>query len=177
MKKKSSAGCILFRRRARTVQVLIAHMGGPYWAHRDEGSWSIPKGEYDESAEVAFEVALREFEEELGSPVAAERFIALGPARQPSGKTVTVWAAEGDFDAASAVSNTFSMEWPKGSGNVREFPEVDRAGWFDVAEARRKLLTGHHVFLDRLMEKLREGGLDVDEGESVRMQPPAENER
>lgn len=146
--------------------MLIVHMGGPYWARKDDGAWSIPKGEYDEASEDAFDVARREFEEELGSPVPAQRFLALGAARQPSGKTVSVWAAEGDFDAASAASNTFTMEWPKGSGNMREFPEVDRAEWFYVAEARRKLLAGHRVFLDRLMEKLREGGLAVVEGRS-----------
>ena len=133
-------------------------MGGPFWAKKDEGGWSIPKGEYEEGVEDAFAVALREFEEEFGHPVPASKFIELGSAKQPSGKIVTVWAAEGDFDASTATSNTFSMEWPKGSGNVREFPEIDRAGWFDVATARTKVLKGHVVFLERLTEKLKQAG-------------------
>ena len=134
-------------------------MGGPFWAKKDDGGWSIPKGEYDEETEDAFQVALREFEEELGSPVPAKKFLELGSARQPSGKLVTVWAAEGDFDPAAAVSNTFEIEWPKGSGRMQQFPEIDRVGWFDVASARKKLLKGHHVFLDRLIKKLE---LDAD---------------
>ncbi|HXC50661.1 MAG TPA: NUDIX domain-containing protein [Candidatus Limnocylindrales bacterium] len=154
MKKRSSAGCLLFRRTNTSLEVLLAHMGGPYWARKDDGSWSIPKGEYDDDSEDPFEVALREFEEELGSPVPAEHYLELGSARQPSGKIVTIWAAEGDFDPATAVSNTFTMEWPKGSGNERTFPEIDRVAWFDVAAARTKLLRGQVVFLDRLVEKL-----------------------
>jgi predicted NUDIX family NTP pyrophosphohydrolase len=156
MKRRASAGCLLFRRTSASLEVLIAHMGGPYWARKDDGSWSIPKGEYDEETEDAFETALREFAEELGAPVPAKEFLELGSARQPSGKIVTVWAAEGDFDAAAAVSNTFTMEWPRGSGNQQTYPEVDRVAWFDVAAARTKLLKGHVVFLDRLIEKLAE---------------------
>ena len=131
-------------------------MGGPFWARKDDGSWSIPKGEYDEASEDPLAVALREFEEELGSPVPSNEFVPLGSARQPSGKTVTIWAAEGDFNPANAVRNTFEMEWPKGSGKTASFPEVDRVPWFDVPAARKKLLPGHVVFLDRLVEALSE---------------------
>jgi predicted NUDIX family NTP pyrophosphohydrolase len=136
MPKKRSAGILLYRRRQDAVQVLVGHMGGPFWAHKDEGAWSIPKGEYSDG-EDAFAVALREFEEELGVPVPADEFVELGVFRQPSGKLVTVWAAEGDLDASACVSNTFEMEWPKGSGRIIDVPEIDRAEWFDVAVSRR----------------------------------------
>jgi predicted NUDIX family NTP pyrophosphohydrolase len=167
MKKRSSAGCLLFRRTTASLEVLLAHMGGPYWARKDDGSWSIPKGEYDEDSEVPFDVALREFEEELGAPVPAAHFLELGSARQPSGKVVTIWAAEGDFDPARAVSNTFTMEWPKGSGNERTFPEIDRVAWFDVATARTKLLKGQVTFLDRLVEKLANVPVSSREAETT----------
>jgi predicted NUDIX family NTP pyrophosphohydrolase len=154
MPAKTSAGLILFRvTDAGICEVLIGHMGGPFWAKKDDGGWSIPKGEYDEG-EDPFAVALREFEEELGAPVPADTFIALGEIRQPGGKRVTVWAAEGDFDATVARSNTFPLEWPPRSGQIQEFPEIDRAAWFPVAEARRKLLTGQLPLLDRLMAEL-----------------------
>lgn len=161
MPPKLSAGVLLFRvDRDGVLQVLIVHMGGPFWAHKDAGGWSIPKGEY-ENGEDPFQVALREFGEELGAPVPADDFTPLGEIRQPSGKRLIVWAAEGDLDASRAVSNTFEMEWPKGSGTVQAFPEVDRAGWFDVEESRTKLLKGHLPFLDRLTADLRESGRDV----------------
>jgi predicted NUDIX family NTP pyrophosphohydrolase len=154
MPAKKSAGLLLFRVTGDGVcEVLIGHMGGPFWAKKDDGGWSIPKGEYADGEEP-FDVALREFEEELGAPVPAQSFIDLGEHRQPSGKHVSVWAAEGDFDASTARSNTFEMEWPKNSGQFQEFPEIDRAAWFPVADARRKLLKGHVPFLDRLMMKL-----------------------
>jgi predicted NUDIX family NTP pyrophosphohydrolase len=148
---KTSAGCLLFRTREGKVEVLLGHMGGPLWAKRDEAAWTIPKGEYDPLRENAFDVALREFEEELGAAPPASRFLDLGSVRQASGKLVHVWAGEGDFDADSAVSNTFEMEWPKGSGKLRTFPEIDRAAWLGIEEARAKLVRAQTVFLDRLL--------------------------
>jgi predicted NUDIX family NTP pyrophosphohydrolase len=154
MAGKRSAGLLLYRRDPESVvEVLIGHMGGPFWARKDAGGWSIPKGEYEEG-EDPFAVALREFEEELGSPCPAGDFEPLGEVRQPSGKRLTVWAAEGDFDATTARSNTFAMEWPPRSGTMQEFPEIDRAAWFPVETARSKLLSGHVVFLDRLLDRL-----------------------
>jgi predicted NUDIX family NTP pyrophosphohydrolase len=153
MPARTSAGLLLFRVREEVCEVLLGHMGGPFWAKKDDGGWSIPKGEYDDG-EDPFTVALREFEEELGTPVQAEAFIDLGEIRQPGGKRVTVWAAEGDFDASTARSNTFPLEWPPRSGRFQEFPEIDRAAWFPVAEARTKLLKGQLPLLDRLMAEL-----------------------
>lgn len=156
---KTSAGILLFRRRHGEVEVLLAHMGGPFWQRKDAGAWSVPKGEYAEGEEP-LAVAYREFEEELGSPVPATEVIELGSLRQSGGKHVTVWAAEGDFDVTTAVSNTFQLEWPKGSGRMQEFAEVDRVEWFDVATARGKILASQAPFLDRLLEVLspRRGG-------------------
>ena len=145
---KTSAGVLLYRRAADGVEVLIGHMGGPFWAKKDAGGWSIPKGEYGEGEE-AFAVALREFEEELGSPCPADDFTALGEVKA-SGKTLTVWAAEGDLDATACVSNTFEIEWPPRSGRMQEFPEIDRAEWVGVEVAREKLVKGQLPFLDRL---------------------------
>jgi predicted NUDIX family NTP pyrophosphohydrolase len=154
MPAKLSAGLLLYRFAPDGgVEVLIGHMGGPFWARKDDGGWSIPKGEY-EPDEDPFQAALREFEEELGSPCPGTAFEPLGEARMPSGKRLTVWAAEGDFDCATARSNTFAMEWPKGSGRMQDFPEIDKAEWFPVDSARSKLLKGHVVFLDRLLERL-----------------------
>ncbi|HZB98131.1 MAG TPA: NUDIX domain-containing protein [Candidatus Sulfotelmatobacter sp.] len=148
-----SAGILLYRFANGSCEVLLGHMGGPYWERKDEAAWSIPKGEYGEG-EDAFTVACREFEEELGSKVPAKEFRDLGTAVQASGKVVTVWAAQGDFDASSARSNTFAMEWPKGSGTVQEFPEIDRAAWYDIETARSKLVRGQRPFLDRLLAGL-----------------------
>lgn len=134
------------------LEVLLAHPGGPFWARKDEHVWSIPKGEYSQG-EDAFTAALREFAEEIGAPVDGE-FIALGEVRQSSAKRVTAWAVEGDVDVAAARSNTFEMEWPPGSGRFAEFPEVDRAEWFDLAAARDKLVPGQVAFLDRLGDAL-----------------------
>src|SRR5437870_2497555 len=123
MPQKLSAGILLFKNENDTLRVLIAHMGGPFWERKDKGAWSIPKGEYTEG-EDPFLVACREFKEELGSPPpSASSYLDLGSNRQPSGKVLWVWAAQGDFDAARAVSNNFTMEWPKGSGTMAEFPE------------------------------------------------------
>jgi predicted NUDIX family NTP pyrophosphohydrolase len=124
-------------------------MGGPFWARKDDGAWSIPKGEHGPD-EDPLAVAHREFEEELGSPVPAAELVPLGQVRG-SGKLLTVWAAEGDLDAEATTSNTFELEWPPRSGRVQEFPEIDRAAWFGVQEARAKLVKGQLPFLDRLL--------------------------
>ncbi len=149
---KLSAGLLLYRIGADGAQVLLVHMGGPFWARKDEHAWSIPKGEYGDDEDPA-QVAVREFTEELGTPPPDGPTIELGTARQ-SGKTVTVFAREGDFDAAAAVSNTFSLEWPPRSGRFQDFPEVDRAEWFDLPTAAGKLVKGQVVFLGRLTSRL-----------------------
>jgi predicted NUDIX family NTP pyrophosphohydrolase len=150
---RTSAGILLWRRADAGPEVLIGHMGGPFWARKDERGWSIPKGEYG-PGEEAFAVACREFEEELGSPVPATDFMDLGELRTTSSKVLAVWAAEGDLDASAAVSNTFTLEWPPRSGRMQEFPEIDRAAWVAVEEARTKLVAGQVGFLDRLLERL-----------------------
>ncbi len=151
---KLSAGLLVYRRGAPGPEVLLVHPGGPYWARKDEGAWSIPKGEY-EPDEDPLEVALREFEEEIGkTPPDPADAVSLAELRQPSGKIVSAWAMEGDLDVEDVRSNTFEMEWPPRSGRMQEFPEVDRAGWFGVEEARRKILRGQVGFIDRLEEVL-----------------------
>jgi predicted NUDIX family NTP pyrophosphohydrolase len=145
---RTSAGVLLYRRTADGVEVLIGHMGGPFWAKKDAGGWSIPKGEYGDGEE-AFAVALREFEEEVGSPCPATELRELGEVRA-GGKVLTIWAGEGDLDAAACVSNTFELEWPPRSGRIQEFPEIDRAAWVGLDEAREKLVKGQLPFLDRL---------------------------
>ncbi len=152
-KAKFSAGLLMFRRRAETVEVLLVHPGGPFWKNKDLAAWSIPKGEYPET-EPAFAAAQREFEEETGMRPEGE-FIPLGELRQPGGKRVTAWAFESDCDSAAVRSNLFSMEWPKGSGRMQEFPEIDRAGWFPLELARQKILKGQLPFLDRLVAHLK----------------------
>jgi len=146
---RTSAGILLFRPSADGPEVLIGHMGGPFWAKKDAGAWSIPKGEYG-PGEDPFAVALREFEEELGTPVPAADFVPLGDLRTTSSKVLTVWAAEGDLDATTCVSNTFELEWPPRSGRIQQFPEIDRAAWFPLTEARTKLVKGQVGFLERL---------------------------
>lgn len=153
-----SAGILLYRRRATSaLDVWIAHMGGPFWAHKDARAWSIPKGEYleDEDPLVA---AQREFAEEIGSPAPSADYIELGAFRQPSGKVITVFAAESDFAPERIVSNTFSLEWPKGSGTVRSYPEIDDAAWISEPEARTKLVRGQLPILDALIQHLRNSG-------------------
>ncbi|OBH24766.1 NTP pyrophosphohydrolase [Mycobacterium sp. E342] len=145
-----SAGVLLYRTRGGVVEVLIAHPGGPFWARKDNGAWSIPKGEYADG-EDPWVAAQREFFEELGLSVPVGTRLDLGQLKQSGGKVVTAFAVSGDLDVTDARSNTFELEWPKGSGTVREFPEVDRVGWFSVAQARVKLLKGQLGFLDRLM--------------------------
>jgi predicted NUDIX family NTP pyrophosphohydrolase len=155
--RKLSAGLLLYRIRERRLEVLIAHMGGPFWARKDEGAWSIVKGEYGDG-EDPFAAAQREFTEETGSPPPSGRALELGEVRQPSGKRIVAWALEGDLDPATVVSDSFSMEWPRGSGRQQEFPEIDRAEWFEAATARRKLVAGQVPFIDLLERRLAEEG-------------------
>lgn len=147
---KLSAGVMLYRTCDGVVEVLIAHPGGPFWARKDDGAWSIPKGEYTDG-EDPWAAAQREFAEELTLAVPAGPRIDLGQLKQSGGKVVSAFAVHGDLDVTDARSNTFELEWPKGSGKLRQFPEVDRVGWFAVATARIKLLNGQLGFLDRLM--------------------------
>jgi predicted NUDIX family NTP pyrophosphohydrolase len=147
---KLSAGLMLHRSRNGAVEVLLVHPGGPFWVKKDDGAWSIPKGEYD-AGDDPLAVAVREFEEEIGvAPPPADDAVPLGEVRLSSGKRVGAWALEGDLDIGEVHSNTFPMEWPPRSGRMQEFPEVDRAEWFDLAAARRKLLKAQVPFLDRL---------------------------
>jgi predicted NUDIX family NTP pyrophosphohydrolase len=152
---KRSAGILLFRFLASGPELLLVHPGGPYWTKRDLGAWTIPKGEYEEG-ESAQACALRELGEELGAApsLTAEALIDLGAIRQKSGKVVEAWAAEGDFDPADLSSNTFTLEWPPRSGSEREFPEVDRAEWFEPERAREKVLPAQAELIDRLLEHL-----------------------
>jgi predicted NUDIX family NTP pyrophosphohydrolase len=152
MAKKISAGILLYRLRDHVVEVFLVHPGGPYWASKDDGAWSIPKGEADEGADL-LTTAHTEFHEETGSRLDGLP-VALTPLRQPGGKLVHAWAVRGDLDAASIRSNTFAIEWPPRSGKTREFPEVDRGGWFDLATARQKLVPGQRGFLDQLQDHL-----------------------
>jgi len=149
---KRSAGLLLYRRVNHAVEVFLVHPGGPIWANRDDAAWSLPKGEYLEG-EDPLSAAKREVIEETSVAVDGH-FLPLGEARQPSGKIVTAWAIEKDIDPAHVRSNTFLMEWPPKSGEMREFPEVDKGGWFPVPEARKKLLKGQLPFLDRLAQAL-----------------------
>ena len=132
--------------------MFLVHPGGPFWAKKDLGAWSLPKGELDEG-EDPLKAAIREFEEETGFAIDGE-FRPLRPLRQPSGKTVVAWAVEGDCDPAELRSNTFTMEWPPKSGKQREFPEVDRAAWFSIEEARKRIIAGQAPFLNELQEAL-----------------------
>ena len=145
---RESAGLLLFREIGGRLEVLLVHPGGPYWSKKDEGSWSVPKGELDDG-EDGLAAAKREFEEETGAAPEGE-VIPLEPLRQPSGKVVRAWAMRGDFDPASLRSTTFAMEWPPKSGRLREFPEVDRAAWMSLEEAEEKILKGQLPFLDQL---------------------------
>ncbi|HZX36963.1 MAG TPA: NUDIX domain-containing protein [Streptomyces sp.] len=156
MAAKRSAGLLLFRRRGADIEVLIGHMGGPFWQSRDDGAWSVPKGEYTPDEEPVA-AARREFVEELGVPPPDGEWLPLGEARQAGDKVVTVWAVDGDLDTGLVVPGTFTMEWPRGSGRMQEFPEIDRAEWISVAGAREKLVTGQRIFLDRLEELLDSG--------------------
>lgn len=147
---KRSAGLLPFRRSNLEVEVFLVHPGGPFWAHKDAGAWSIAKGEYLEGEEP-LAAALREFEEEVGRTAPAGEATPLGELKQPSGKVVTAFAVPADFEVDEVHSNTFTLEWPRGSGRVREFPEVDAARWMAMDEARTALHKGQRDFLDRLL--------------------------
>ena len=158
MASKKSAGLVLHRRNAGgVIEVLLVHPGGPFWAGKDAHAWSIPKGEYDEG-ETAESVALREFEEELGSPPPDGSRLFLGEFGQRGRKRISVWALEADFDATHVVSNTFELEWPPRSGQVREYPEVDKAAWWTLDEARTKLHKGQAPIVDALLSVLDDRG-------------------
>jgi predicted NUDIX family NTP pyrophosphohydrolase len=150
---KRSAGILLYRVAGGGPEVLLVHPGGPFWARRDAGAWSIPKGEYEEGEDPRA-CALREFEEETSTALPPGELIELGDVKQKGGKVVSAWAAEGDLDADAVGSNTFTMEWPPRSGRTAEFPEIDRAGWFGVDAAREKLNPAQGEFLDRLLGRL-----------------------
>jgi predicted NUDIX family NTP pyrophosphohydrolase len=150
---KKSAGLLMYRDVSCELEVLLAHPGGPLWANKDEGVWSIPKGEF-EADEEPLAAAKREFAEETGMAVPSGDFTPLGSLIQPSGKIVFAWAFKSDFDPVQLKSNLFSMEWPPKSGRQQEFPEVDRAAWFSMEEATRKILKGQAPFLLQLQEKL-----------------------
>lgn len=149
---KTSAGILLYRRSDDGLEVFLVHPGGPYWAKKDEGAWSVPKGLF-EDGEDPLDAAKREFCEETGFAVTGN-FMELTPLKQPSGKVVYAWAVEGNIDATAIKSNMFSMEWPPRSGRQQEFPEVDRGGWFTMAQAQEKLLPGQRGFADELQRKL-----------------------
>ncbi|HEY4976744.1 MAG TPA: NUDIX domain-containing protein [Gaiellaceae bacterium] len=150
---KTSAGILLYRRGEAGLEVLIGHMGGPFWERKDAGAWSIPKGEMQEG-ENTLAVAKREFAEELGSPPPEEPYLELGEVRQASGKRVIVFAAQGDLDTESICSNSFELEWPRGSGQIQEFPEIDRAAWLSIAQARERLIPAQASFVERLEQAL-----------------------
>lgn len=153
MAARQSAGILLFRHSGEAFEVLLVHPGGPFWAKKDAGAWSVPKGECEEGEDLR-DCALRELEEELGTrlTLSPEALIELGTVRQKSGKVVHCWAAEADFDPATLQSNTFTMEWPPRSGLEQEFPEVDRAEWLGLPEAKEKIIAAQEAFLDRLSD-------------------------
>jgi predicted NUDIX family NTP pyrophosphohydrolase len=148
-----SSGLLLFRRREGRLELLLVHPGGPFWRRRDAGGWSLPKGEHEPN-EDSLSAARREFAEELGRPPPAGEAIDLGAVKQPSGKLIHAWALAADIDVSQIQSNSFELEWPRGSGELRQFPEVDRAAWFDLASAREKLIAGQHPLLDLLLERV-----------------------
>jgi len=150
---KVSAGLLLYRRHDDIMEVFLVHPGGPFWAKKDAGAWSIPKGLID-PGEEPLSAARREFEEETGFTIAGE-FIPLGPVKVASGKTIQAWAVEGDCDPDALRSNTFEMEWPPRSGKKQQFPEVDRGGWFNLDEAKEKINKGQVPFIEELKEELR----------------------
>ena len=156
MASKRSSGLLLYRRNGTGVEVLLAHPGGPFWLQRDEGAWSIPKGEV-EAGEEELDVARREFHEETGHSAPGNECLSLGEVRLRSGKYVVGWACEGDLDPTTAISNETTIEWPPKSGRQMAIPEVDRVEWFDPDEARRRLNPAQSVFVDRLLGLLEEG--------------------
>jgi predicted NUDIX family NTP pyrophosphohydrolase len=178
-----SAGILPFRFKDNSLQVMLVHPGGPFWAGKDERTWSISKGLFEED-EFPLEAAKREFFEETGHQIEG-KFIDLGEIKQPSRKIVHIWALEKDLDETEVVSNTFTMEWPKKSGIVKEYPEIDKADWFDVSQAKEKLHKGQVSFIDRLIEalgdkpknrdregeKVHEKDIDIQKGKDASSQP------
>ncbi|MEU6141036.1 NUDIX domain-containing protein [Streptomyces sp. NPDC047081] len=152
MTVKRSAGLLLYRHTEGGLEVLLGHMGGPFFAKKEAGAWSVPKGEYEPEEETAWDAARREFQEELGLPPPDGDPIELGEVRQTNGKVVTVWAIEADLDPATIAPGTFRMEWPPRSGNVQEFPELDRVEWFGLDRASAVIVKAQAAFLDRLAE-------------------------
>ena len=154
---KKSAGILLYRNAETGIEVLLAHPGGPFWRNKDEGAWTIPKGEFEDEDPLA--AAKREFNEELGSPPSNGDYVELKPIKQKNGKTVYAWAVEGNFDPANLKSNTFLCEWPPKSQRMQEFPEVDRAEWFPAEVAKQKVLAAQVPLIDQLIEvwRAREG--------------------
>jgi predicted NUDIX family NTP pyrophosphohydrolase len=152
--RKRSAGLLVYRMENGRIEVLIAHMGGPFWARKNEGAWSIPKGEYDDD-EHPLAAAIREFGEELGVTAPGGTPVELGEVRQSGGKVVTAYALEGDVDLSAFHSNTFLIEWPRNSGQQREFPEIDRVEWVDLDKAATLLVKGQVPFLDTLRRQVR----------------------
>lgn len=150
---KQAAGILLYRKMPSGVELLLAHPGGPLWARKDVGAWTLPKGQFTDG-ELPLDAAKREFEEEMGAAPPSGEFQPLGTVKQPSGKIIHAWASEADFDASAVKSNLFSMEWPPKSGRMGEFPEIDRAEWFSVERARLKILKGQAPFIDRLLALL-----------------------
>ncbi|MGW7207473.1 NUDIX domain-containing protein [Streptomyces sp. NPDC054837] len=149
---RTSAGLLLFRHTEGGLEVLLGHMGGPFFARRDAGAWTVPKGEYVPDEESAWDAARREFQEELGLPPPDGQAVALGEVKQTNGKVVTAWAIEADLDPATVVPGTFRMEWPPKSGREQEFPELDRVAWFALDRARAVIVKAQGTFLDRLAE-------------------------
>lgn len=149
---KKSAGVLVYRKAGPSVEVFLVHPGGPFWVKKDDGGWSIPKGEFEEG-EDPLAAAKREFQEETGFAMDGI-FEALDPVRQAGGKIVYAWSVQGDLDASAIRSNSFFLEWPPRSGKTREFPEVDRAEWFSLAQAQKKILKGQLPLLNQLQEKL-----------------------
>ncbi|WKX69072.1 NUDIX domain-containing protein [Streptomyces sp. XD-27] len=157
MTARQSAGTLLYRRTGPVTEVLLGHMGGPFWARKDARAWSLPKGEYQPDQEEPEAAARREFTEELGLPPPAGDWVPLGSVRQTGGKVVTVWAVEGDLDPGLVVPGTFEMEWPPRSGRLQRFPELDRVAWWGLDQARDRIVARQQVFLDRLVELLAGG--------------------
>ena len=151
---KKSAGILIYRKNNEKIEVLLCHMGGPYWKDIEKGGWSLPKGEMRQ--ERAIDTALREFNEETSFLVEKEKLEFLGSKKQPSRKFVIMFMSQGDYDASKSYSNTFKKEWPKGSGKIEEFPEMDRADWFEIEHAKELILRGQVYFLSKLEQKLRE---------------------
>ena len=150
---KLSAGLLPFRHRGTALEVFLVHPGGPFWAHKDAGAWSVAKGEY-EPGEDPWDAAQREFAEEVGIPAPVGEITSLGEIKQSSGKVISVFAVVADFEIDAVVSNTFTLEWPRRSGQLQEFPEVDAARWMELSDARRALVGGQLGFLDRLVEQV-----------------------